>query len=281
MGLCFGAPANSRIRRPSYDSSYLYHDSTGLTPVGRTVSTLLIVRPQCDFMENGSHPARGTGRAMWHIQGTIAEFDNVVVALEQRQPMHITHGVFWVNPDGDHPPPGTVICLQDVYDKKWVPSEQRYNEGAQITLMCMNSPITIQPEHCIIGTHGACVVPGVSSALNKWCVSRKRSVTYVALSAGTNNPQTSLLHPRPMLSEDISFNHALLDILEHSSVVLVAGDAYATALDLLDHIKPDCVAVMDSCTFSHDLDSDVQSMRTKLRIAGATFTNAVTSVSVV
>jgi hypothetical protein len=58
------------------------------------------------------------------IRAHAHQIDRIVVTLDSHQRMHIAHAIFWVNDEGEHPPPFTLITSDDVAAGTWRAADQ-------------------------------------------------------------------------------------------------------------------------------------------------------------
>ena len=142
---------------------------------------LLLIDPQRDFCE----PAGNGGGALF-VPGAVEDMANVAamitthssklddihVTLDSHHPLHIAHPVWWEDSSGKHPNPFTIITVKDVEDGTWRASNlslQRYS--MKYVQKLQNSgryALCIWPPHCLIGSSGHAVDPGVFQALTNW-----------------------------------------------------------------------------------------------------------------
>ena len=134
---------------------------------------LMIIDPQKDFCHpEGSLYVQGAEHDISRIAKFIEtnELEHIVVSMDWHQPFSIFHQSFWVDENGNHPEPFTIIELADMKSGKWKP---RYaHVTAETVLQELEETgeykLCIWPYHCIAGTDGASLMPEISDALNKW-----------------------------------------------------------------------------------------------------------------
>ena len=106
-----------------------------------------------------------------------------MVTLDSHQRCHIAHALFWVDKDGKHPDPFTVISVEDVETCKWMPRQAEHKEHALLYVKKLEKAaryaLCIWPYHCIIGTPGNNIVPVLNEALALWADQTGRSVDYL------------------------------------------------------------------------------------------------------
>lgn len=136
---------------------------------------LLIIDPQVDFC-TGSLPVTGATDDMSRLAKMVNSYGSHIarinVTLDSHKTVHIAHPVWWMNSKGDHPAPYTLITVDDVENGTWRatnPAFQKWSLDYVKSLSDNNRYVlTVWPEHCRIGTPGACVVPELADALYVW-----------------------------------------------------------------------------------------------------------------
>src|SRR5919197_229629 len=56
------------------------------------------------------------------VYRNLDSITQIVPTLDTHQAMQIFHDVFLVDADGNHPPPYTLVTVQDVFDGRWRPN---------------------------------------------------------------------------------------------------------------------------------------------------------------
>ena len=76
-------------------------------------NVLFIIDPQNDFHVGGTLGVPGahedSARIADFIRSNTDAIDGIYVSLDSHHRLHIAHGVFWKNTEGEHPPPFTLI----------------------------------------------------------------------------------------------------------------------------------------------------------------------------
>jgi nicotinamidase/pyrazinamidase len=66
-----------------------------------------------------------------------SDIDAVFVTLDTHQQLHVAHGMFWKDAQGQPPPPFTLISSADVESGKWVPALPEFRDwGLHYTKVC-------------------------------------------------------------------------------------------------------------------------------------------------
>lgn len=149
---------------------------------------LLIIDPQIDFCAStGSLFVPGADADMERVSVMVEKnskkIDLINVTLDSHHVPHIAHCVSWLGRDGKPPGPFTIITNADVKSGVWrasIPELQPWFAHYVAQLESNGRyPLMTWPEHCIIGSQGAAVVPSLSTQLNNWERTRMRLVNYV------------------------------------------------------------------------------------------------------
>ncbi|CAM9434518.1 unnamed protein product [Discosporangium mesarthrocarpum] len=198
-------------------------------------TALLIIDPQNDFHPGGSLAVSGSDADAERIAAVIddhaEDIAEIFVTLDSHHRMDIAHPKFWKGADGSSPPPFTLITQEDLEAGRWLPVEEanldhckgyarKLKEGGRFTLC-------IWPEHCLIGTPGHAIYPGINRALQDWAVSKRKTVTYIHKGQSTLTEHYSCFRAEVMLEDDPStgLNTGLIAELGIFERVLICGQA--------------------------------------------------------
>ena len=174
----------------------------------------------------------------------LARVTEVIVTLDTHTAAQIFHPLFWVGADGEHPPPHTVITLEDVESGRWqvnrhvavavAPASgfdvsawalhyvRRLHEGGQY-------PLVVWPYHSMVGGIGHAMVSAVEEAVFFHSIARQSPTRVEIKGRSPLTENYSVL--RPEVSEDAAgfpvgeLNRALVDHLLSFDAVVVAGQA--------------------------------------------------------
>ncbi len=212
------------------------------------------------------------------VYGYLDRVTQVIVTLDTHTAAQIFHPLFWVGPDGTHPPPHTVIALADVESGRWRVNPALAPAVAPRTGFDVSAwarhyarrladggkyPLVVWPYHSMVGGIGHALVSAVEEAVFFHSIARQ-SPTRVEVKG--QNPLTenySVL--RPEVVEDASgapiasANRALVEHLLSFDTVIVAGEAQShcvawTVEDLLSEIRArdprraERIVLLDDCS---------------------------------
>ena len=208
----------------------------------------------------------------------IGRISQVVVTLDTHTAVQIFHPVFWVDEAGGHPPPHTVLTLEEIESGRWrvnpriaaaVAPRPGFDVGAWARHYARQLqeggkyPLVVWPYHSMVGGLGHALVSVVEEAVFFHAIARQ-SPTRVEIKG--QNPLTenySVLRPevtQGLDGERVALaNRALVDHLLSFDAVVVAGQAKShcvawTVEDLLTEIRlrsprrASHVYLLDDCT---------------------------------
>ena len=236
--------------------------------------TLLIIDPQNDFCDipealtmgnKPSLPVPGSHNDMItlanYIKNNSDSFSEVVVTLDSHNIIDIAHKLWWVDKDGNHPSPFTVITLEDIENKVWVPSKSSDLEYAKFYVSELKKAnkysLIIWPEHCLIGSWGHNVHSVLAEALSEWTKKTGKNVEYILKALNPLTEHYSAIKAEVELDEHTHRNVKLLDKMAVSDELLVAGEAFShcvssTVFDIKDYFDEKNIktkiTVFENCT---------------------------------
>lgn len=250
--------------------------------MSRTNVQLLVIDPQVDFMDSpgSALPVTGANEDMRRLAAMLGRVGNKIndihVTLDSHRIIDIAHPALWVDQDGNHPNPFTIITEDDLKMKVFYPRNSQMKlpdfEGrtlgeyvewyvGQLTVGG-NYPLMIWPPHCLIGSPGHSIQPELLAALTEWETKRFASVDFVT--KGTNvwtEHYGGLQAEVPMASDPSSgLNTQLLKVLGTADIVVVAGEALshcvkATVTQIADNIGEEHIRkfhILTDCSSSVD-----------------------------
>jgi len=192
---------------------------------------MLIIDPQVDFMEGGSLPVDGATDDMKRLANFIDnnELNQIYVTLDSHQPMQIFHSRFWVDESGKHPQEFTIISADDVTTGKWIPINDKEDVICYLLNLQVNDkePLTIWPDHCIIGSPGHNIQEDLRIALYNWSYINNKPIQYVPKGTCTHREHYGAFMAELELWGDPTtyLNSDLINRLLCTDRLIIAGEA--------------------------------------------------------
>ena len=211
---------------------------------------ILIIDPQNDFCDpKGALFVHGADDDMQRLASMLtrlkSKINDIHVTLDTHHLVDVAHPIFWINSEGQHPDPLTIINLEDVENGTWRTTNPQVQKRAVAYVKSLKAgkryDLVIWPYHCLIGSWGHGVYPPLFNALAEWekdfCMvdyvtkgSNLYTEHYSAVQADVPDPQD----PGTML------NTKLIETLEEADMIALSGEALNfclanTVTDIADH----------------------------------------------
>jgi len=218
---------------------------------------LIIIDMQVDFCHtDGSLSVPGSvgdiQRLIEFIYSNADRITNITCSLDSHLPHQIFHPAWWVDADGNHPEPFTMITYDNIKAGIWrslVAPVQSTNYVKQLEEQAKKT-LTIWPYHVMIGSIGNALNPELFTAVLWHSIARKTQPTWLTKGSIPLTEHYSIIQPEiPVASHPLGGkNKAFLDTLANADIVLVAGEAEShcvleTVEDLVEdfHQRPDAL----------------------------------------
>ena len=196
---------------------------------------LLIIDPQKDICDpKGSLFVPGAVKDIQRLSSMISrlggKIKDIHVTLDSHHYVDIAHPIFWIDSDGKHPNPFTLISKDDVENGVWRSTNPNFQKRAleYVKTLDINSRylLCIWPPHCLIGSEGYQVVPELFNVLTEWEKSFKM-VDYVTKGSNFWTEHYSAVQADVPDPEDpgTMLNTRLIETLERADIVVIAGEA--------------------------------------------------------
>jgi nicotinamidase-related amidase len=197
---------------------------------------LVVIDPQIDFCDpRGALYVQGAERDIERLAAMVArvapKLDDIHVTLDSHRLIDVAHPIFWKDSAGRHPAPFTIITAADVREGRWTPTlpsvYQRMVDYVEALESGGRYPLCIWPPHCLIGSGGHAVMPGLLRALQCWEEQRFAMVDYVTKGS---NPWTEHYSavcadvPDPS-DPGTQINTRFIQTLMEADIVAIAGEA--------------------------------------------------------
>jgi nicotinamidase-related amidase len=197
---------------------------------------LLCIDPQKDFAsKNGSLFVPGADEDMDRLATFVDrigdKLDEIHVTMDSHHLVDIAHPIFWMDSNGKHPAPFTIISVDDVAQGRWitsVPVFRQYGLDYVQTLAANGRyPLCIWPPHCLIGSEGYGIVEPFYTSLRKWEDKYTGIVNFVTKGSNYKTEHYSAVQadvPDPQ-DPGTMLNTELIDTLQKADIILIAGEA--------------------------------------------------------
>jgi len=197
---------------------------------------LLAIDCQNDFcLPDGSLYVQGADGDMSRLSKMVekmgGKLDDIHVTMDSHQILHIAHPAFWVDKDGNHPVPFTLISHDDVVNRAWSPFIEALRPwGLEYTEQLESNKryaLCIWPPHCIIGTTGHALHKDFSDAINSWAVQQKGLVDFVTKGSCLLTEHYSAVQADVVRDDDptTQLNESVIETLAQADRILIAGEA--------------------------------------------------------
>lgn len=230
---------------------------------------LLVIDPQNDFCHpDGALYVPGAeydmGRLATMVLRLKDKLDDIHVTLDSHHFVDIGHPIFWVNSDGGHPDPFTIITVDDIKNGVWRTTNPQFQERAIEYTNQLEAngryPLCVWPVHCMIGSWGYIVDDQLFRALLHW-EKDFAMVDYVTKGSNFWTEHYSAVQadvPDPQ-DPDTQLNMKLIRTLEQADIIVLAGEARShclanTVIDIANNFGEENIKKM---VLLEDATSDV------------------------
>ena len=203
--------------------------------MGSTRLEFLIVDPQNDFCDpKGSLYVPGAREDSVRLADTIKRLrdkvSHISVTLDTHRLIDIAHPIFWMDPEGRHPNPFTLITKEDLKKGLWHTTVPGHMERAVSYVEELEKNdryvLCIWPPHCLIGSWGHNIAKPVYEALLEW-EERFSFVDYTLKGLNMWTEHYSALKADVEDPEDPStkLNEKLIKRLHETDILAISGEA--------------------------------------------------------
>lgn len=197
---------------------------------------LVVIDPQNDFSDpKGSLFVPGADQDMKvrlpaMVNRLKDKIDEIHTTLDSHHKFDVAHPMYWRDSSGKNPSPFTLISVKDVDSGKWTPTVPSLYKKSLDYVKALEKngryPLVIWPEHCLIGSWGANVVPELFEAFKAW-ESQVAMINYITKGSNPYTEHYSGICADVVDPSDPStqINTAVIEMLEKADVIAVAGEA--------------------------------------------------------
>lgn len=202
-----------------------------LTPASQNHEKVLFlgIDIQQDFMDNGALGVPGAGQDILRITKFIYDnmdkISNIAVSLDTHLPHQIFHPCWWIDENGNHPAPYTIITLADLDAGKWraVINPQASREYVKHLEQDAKKALCIWTYHCLQGTSGAALENQFANMVYFHSVAKKAVVQRLVKGQDPLSEMYGIIKPEYDTKGYINLD--FLNKLESYDKILIAGEA--------------------------------------------------------
>ncbi|MBW4463733.1 MAG: isochorismatase [Nodosilinea sp. WJT8-NPBG4] len=213
------------------------------------------------------------------IYRNLGQITTITATLDTHQAMQVFHPQFWVDAEGENPPPMTMIHYDEVVQGKWrvnlaiaanLTSSHDLQEYALHYTKTLDDrgkyPLTIWPYHSMLGGIGHALVPAIEEACFFHTIARQSQTRFELKGSNPLTENYSVLSPEVMDDGQgqaiAQKNTPLIQTLLEFDGVIVAGQAKShcvawTVADLLSDIEATDPALAQKVYLLDDCASSV------------------------
>ncbi|KQL44758.1 hypothetical protein AN963_25685 [Brevibacillus choshinensis] len=204
----------------------------GLSPASDDSEKILFlaIDMQNDFMEKGELAVPGSHQDVWNaarfLYSHLDKITQIAVSLDTHQPQQIFHPIWWIDGDGNHPAPFTIITPEDVLNGKWRAVNHPEESLAYVRKLGEQSKkeLCIWPYHCLEGTYGAALESQFANMVFFHSIARKSTPLRIVKGKDPLSEMYGIIKPEVSHGDDAG-NIELLRELKDYDRVIVVGEA--------------------------------------------------------
>lgn len=227
----------------------------GITPAAKdqTKFILMIIDGQVSFClpegelfvagRSGRGAVEDAVRLAQFIYRNLGSITQIALTMDTHVPYQIFHPPFWVDANGNHPAPFTLISVEDVESGRWQPNPAISHLFGNYMLLQRHArhyvrelekngkyALTIWPFHTMLGGVGHAILPIIEEAVFFHAIARSSQPNYQIKGGNPLTENYSVLKPEVMTGpngmnigaqKNVAFIKTLLD----GDIVAAAGEA--------------------------------------------------------
>ena len=219
-----------------------------LQPASKNTQRVLVlaIDVQQDFMDDGALGVPGANedvkRMTQFIYDNMDKISKIATSIDTHKPHQIFHPCWWIDQDGNHPAPSTMITLADLDSGKYRPviSPQLSREYVERLEQDAKKTLCVWPYHCIQGTSG-CALENQFSNMVYFHSVAKKTVT-IPLVKGQDPLSEMYGIIKPEYDTKGYVNIDFLNAIEEYDMIIIMGEAKSHCVlesikQILDHYK--------------------------------------------
>ena len=201
---------------------------------------------QIDFMDNGALGVSGAkkdvARMSQFLYNNIEKFTCLMVSLDTHEPQQIFHPCWWVDEQGNHPEPFTIIKPIDLTEGRWKATvDPALSKNYVRHLEKAGKELCIWPYHCLNGTIGSSLENQFANIVHFLSIARNIPLKKIRKGQMPLSEMYGIIKPEYSMSD--STNTDLLNELAQFDKIVIAGEAKSHCV--LESVKQICEAFYD------------------------------------
>jgi nicotinamidase-related amidase len=187
------------------------------------------------------------------VYRNLAAITEIVVTLDTHRAFQVFHAAWLVDANGEHPPPYTVVSVEDVHGGVWRAADSGRQEQLERYVSALEAGgryrLTVWPYHAMLGGIGHALVSAVEEAFFFHSLARAAQVRFEVKGDDPLTEHYSALGPEVGGRR----NEELIAHLRGFDAVVIAGQAKShcvawTVEDLLRDVPAERVYLLEDCT---------------------------------
>lgn len=240
---------------------------------------------QNDFMEKGElgvpNSHRDVENTLKFLYRNMNKITSIAVSIDTHLPHQIFHSSWWVNNEGKHPEPYTIISVEDINHKNWmaVENQQESLEYVHQLEKLGRMKLCIWPYHCIEGTYGAALEGQFSNMIHFHSVARRTPINKIVKGKNPLSEMYGII--KPEYDRKNYVNAEFLESLRSYDKIFIAGEAKSHCVleslrQILEHFHEEVeltsrIYVLNDCMspipgFEQDTADTLQRFQNKYKI---------------
>ena len=196
---------------------------------------------QMDFMDSGSLGVTGSKQDVINMSkflyNNIKKISSLMVSVDTHEPMQIFHPCWWIDAEGNHPAPFTIIKPIDLTEGKYkAVKDPALSKNYVRQLEKAGKELCIWPYHCLNGTLGHALENQFSNLIH--FVSLAKNIPLKKIQKGQSPLSEMYGIFRPEYSTSNDTNTDLLEEIASFDKIVIAGEAKSHCV--LESVKQFC-----------------------------------------
>lgn len=220
---------------------------------------------QTDFMDNGALGVAGAKqdviRLSQFLYKHMDKLSKIIVSLDTHEVKQIFHPCWWVDIEGNHPAPYTIIKASDLTEGKWRATvDPALSKNYVRHLEKADKQLCIWPYHCINGTVGATLESQFNNIIHFISLAQNIPLTKINKGQYPLSEMYGIIKPEYSMHDDT--NTDLLTEIASFDKIIIAGEAKSHCV--LESIRQICEYYFDKLEITRkiyvltDCMSDIQ-----------------------